>query len=277
MTTFQVIIDSILRLLSGVLPFSYSWAAQLEEHFLQFSDKLEIEYLITMILSVGFLIYFRFDWLGLLSALAKTIIQPSSIKKENRTLDQEVLIFLTAISVPSILLRHWLAPLVAETEFLNSLITYGVLFLINWGLLRFAFRWNRRVRGLNHLRTIDVIPVILVSILSAHPVFPFAMVLWVGLSLTNYHYDAIFKYSMLLLGIRSFCHLFNMMGSMSISSAMESIGHLNAIAVIVVCFTILWMTIENLQKNLSENTFRSFQWLSIFASLSSFGLYFLKG
>ena len=62
-------------------------------------------------------------------------IQPSSIKKENRTLDQEVLIFLTAISVPSILLRHWLAPLVAETEFLNSLITYGVLFLINWGLL----------------------------------------------------------------------------------------------------------------------------------------------
>ena len=277
MSTFQVIIDSILRVLSGVIPFSYSWASQLEEHFLHFSSKIEIDYLVTLILCASFLIYFRFDWLGVISAFMKTIVQPKSIKSENRTLDQEVLIFLSAISIPNILIHHWLSPLIADVEFLNTPISDGILFLVSFGLLRFAAGWNRRVRGLNHLRSIDVIPIVLISILSIHPVFSLALVLWVGFCLTNYHYDAIFKYSMMLLGIRSFAHLFKMMGSVTISGALESVGHLNAIAMVVVCFTIIWMTIEHLQKNLSENTLRSFQWLSIFASLSSFALHFLKG
>ncbi len=277
MSTFQVILDSIFRILSGVIPFSYPWASQLEEHFLHFTSKVEVDYLTTLVLCIAFFIYFRFDWLGMLSAFAKTIMQPKSIKPENRTLDQEVLIFLTAISIPTILIHHWLSPIIAEIEILNSPITYGILFLVSFGVLRFSYRWNRRVRGLNHLRIMDAVPIILVSLLSVHPVFTFAFVFWVGFSLTNYHYDAIFKYSMLLLGIRSLVHLFSLMGSVTLRSALETVGHLNAIACVVVSFAIIWMTIENLQKNLSENTLRSFQWFSIFASLSCFVLYFLRG
>jgi hypothetical protein len=276
MTTFQVVLDSIFRILSAVIPFSYSWAAKMEEHFLHFTSKVELDYLTTLIVSIAFLIYFRFDWLGLLSAFAKTLIQPKSIKTENRTLDQEILIFLTLVSVPVILIHHWFAPMIAEVEFLNSPIADGILFLVSFGVLRFSYRWNRRIRGLNHLRTIDVAPIILTSLLALHPVFPFALVFWFGMSLTNYHYDAIFKYSMLLLGMRSFAHLLNLAGQVGLRESIESVGALNVIAIAAVGFTILWMTIENLQKNLSENTLKSFQWLSILASVSSFALYFLK-
>jgi hypothetical protein len=278
MTTFQVIIDSFLRLLSGVVPVSYGWASQLEEHFLHFGSKPEVDYLVTLILSLGFFAYFRFDWLGLMSAVAKTIMKPASIKHENRTLDQEVVLFLTVVSLPLLLLHHWVTPLIEEVEILSSPITYGVFFIIACGLLRFASRWNKRTKGLNHLRTFDAIPVLLISLLSLHPAFPYALVFWLGLSLTNYHYDAVFKYSMLLLGIRSFVHLFHLMGSISMGGALESVGHLNSIAVMVVTFSILWWIIlENLQTNLSENTFRSYQWFNVFAALSSFALFFLKG
>ena len=277
MTTFQVILDSILRALSGVIPFSYSWANQLEEHFLHFSSKVELDYLVTLITCIAFLIYFRFDWLGLISAFAKTIFQPKSIKNENRSLDQEIFIFLSLISLPIIFIHHWISPLLSEIAFLNSPISYGVLFLVSFGLLQFSYRWNRRIRGLNHLRTIDAIPIILISMLSLHPVFSFALVLWVGFSITNFHYDAIFKYSMLLLGIRSLVHLLHLMTSITLGEAIASIGHLNSIAISVVSFTFIWMSIEHLQKNLNENTFRWFQWFSVFAALSSFALYFLKG
>ena len=277
MTTFHIIIDSVFRVLSGVVPLSYGWASQLEEHFLHFSSKMEMDYLITLILSIAFFVYFRFDWLGLISAIAKTILKPKSITQTHRTLDQEVVLFLTTVSLPLILLHHWISPLIAEVEFLSSPIVYGILFLVSVGLLRFAFRWNKRTKGLNHLRTIDALPILLVSLLSLHPAFPFALVFWLGLSLTNYHYDAVFKYSMLLLGIQSFVHLFGMMGSMNLSGVLESVGHLNAIAATVVAFTFLWMTIDHLQKNLSENTFRSAQWFNVTAAVISFALLFLKG
>jgi hypothetical protein len=277
MTTFQVIIDSIIRVLSGIIPFSASWASQFEDYFLNFTTRIEIDYLVTLILSVALAIYFRFDWLGLISALVKTIFKPTSIQREHRTLDQEVLIFLASISIPALLLHHWIAPLVTEVELLHTPIAYGILSLISFAILRFASRWNRRIRGLNHLRTIDAIPIILMSILSAHPAFPLAFVFWIGFSLTNYHYDAIFKYSMMLLGIRSFAHFFHLSESVAFKEALDTVGFLNSVAVIVVCFTIVWMVIDHLQKSLSENTLRSFQWLSIFASISSFVLHFLKG
>jgi len=277
MTTFHVIIDSIFRVLSGVVPLSYGWASQIEDHILHFNSKIEMDYLITLILSVAFFVYFRFDWLGLISAVAKTMINPKSIAKANRTLDQEVILFLGCISVPLLLLRHWISPLIAEVEILSSPIVYGVLFLLSIGFLQFASRWNKRTKGLNHLRTIDALPILLVSLLSLHPAFPFALVFWLGLSLTNYHYDAVFKYSMLLLGVQSFAHLFHLMGSVSLGGTLEVVGHLNAIAATVVAFTFLWMTIDHLQKNLSENSFRSAQWFSFVAAVSSFALHFLKG
>lgn len=277
MTTFQVIIDSILRALSGVIPLSYAWASRMEEHFLHFSSKLEVEFLMTLVLGITFLVYFRFDWLGLFTGGVKLITQPRSFRPENRTLDQEVVLFLAAVSIPLLLLRYWLFPAVESSEFFSSPITYGVLFVGAAGMLRFAFRWNKRIKGLNHLRVFDATTVFLVSLLSLHPAFPLALVFWLGLSVVNFHYEAIFKYSMLLLGIQVFAHLIQLLGDVSMQGAFRAMGILNGVAAVVVAFTVLWMTIENLQKNMSENTFRSFQWLNVIAAFSSFALHFLKG
>jgi len=236
-----------------------------------------MDYLITLVSSIAFFVYFRFDWLGLLSAVAKTILKPKSIAQVHRTLDQEVMLFLLMVSLPLLLLRHWVAPLISEVEILSSPIVYGILFLVSVALLRFASRWNKRTKGLNHLRTIDALPILLVSLLSLHPAFPFALVFWLGFSLTNYHYDAVFKYSMMLLGVQSFVHLFSLMGATGLGGILESLGHLNVIAAIVIAFTFLWIIIDHLQNNFSENTFRSAQWFSFFAAVISFALHFLKG
>jgi len=278
MTTFQVIIDSILRIISGVIPVSYPWANQIAEHYLNYTTKVEMDYLISLILCIVFFIYFRFDWLGLFSALVKTITQPNSIKKDLRTLDQEVILFLGSITIPVFLIRKTLTPVIASIEALQTPVAYGICFTVGAFLLRFAYRWNKRIKGLNHLRTLDTIPVILVSILSIHPAFTLPLVFWVGLSLVNYHYEAVFKYSMLLLGVESLIHLVEVMGTTNFGDSFIAVGRLNAIAAMVVVFSVAWwMILENLQKNLSENTFRSYQWFHVFAAIGSFAFFFLKG
>lgn len=278
MTTFQVIIDAILRVISGVIPFSYAWANQIAEHFLEFQTKPELDYLASLILCIAFLLFFRFDWLGLVSALMKTITQPASMKKDLRTLDQEVLIFLTAVSIPVALIRNLGAHWMHDLESLKSPIAYGILFLITAGLLRFAHRWNKRTKGLNHLRLIDVVPLILLSILSIHPAFPLPFVFWVGLAITNYHYEAVFKYSMLLLGVQSIIHFFTLDGGLGFGTSMAAVGYLNGVAALVVMFSIVWwMILENLQKSMSENSFKSYQWFHILAAIGSFAFHFLKG
>ena len=278
MTTFQVIIDSVLRIASGIVPFSYSWAKSISEYYLNYTSSVELEYLITFVLCITLLLFFRYDWLGLLSAIIKTITQPTSIQKANRNLDQEVILYLASVSLPVYLVRNWFGPSIASVESLNSSIAYGIFFLIIALLIRFTYRWNKRIKGLNHLRTMDALPVILVSVFSIHPAFTLPMVFWVGMSLVNYHYEAIFKYSMLLLGVQTLIHFVELNSLTDFGAALASVGHLNAIAAMVVVFSIAWwMILENLQKNLSENTFRSWQWFHFLAALVSFAFFFLKG
>ncbi len=237
-----------------------------------------MDFLITLILCIAFLFFFRFDWLGLFSALVKTIIRPVSIKKDHRTLDQEVILFLLSVSVPVFLIRKWLAPEILAIESLNTHLAYGILFILAAFLLRFAYRWNKRIKGLNHLKITDAIPIVAISILSIHPAFTLPLVFFVGFSLVNYHYEAVFKYSMLLLGIQTWIHMIELSGSMELSESFVAVGRLNAIAVMVVGFSIAWwMLLENLQKNMSENSLRSFQWFHLFAALGSFAFFFLKG
>lgn len=278
MTTFQVIIDSILRVISGIIPVSYPWASEISGHFLNFSSKPELEYLSTLVLSIVFVLYFRFDWLGLLSALLKTVTQPASLKKDVRTLDQEVLIFLTLVTIPVTLIRKLAMPWIEGESALLTPIAYGVLFFVIAGLLRFSYRWNKRIKGLNHLRILDTVPLILVSILSIHPAFPLALVFWLGFALTNYHYEAVFKYSMLLLGVQTLIHFFGLTGQMGFKDSMLSIGVLNGVAALVVMFSIAWwMVLENLQKSMGEGTYKSFQWFSVLAAIGSFAFLALKG
>jgi hypothetical protein len=128
------------------------------------------------------------------------------------------------------------------------------------------------------LRTLDAIPVILLSVLSIHPAFPLALVFWLGLALTNYHYEAVFKYSMLLLGVQTLVHFLGLLGEIGFKDSMAGVGYLNGIAALVVMFSISWwMVLENLQKSMGETTYKSFQWFSLLASIGSFAFLFLKG
>jgi undecaprenyl pyrophosphate phosphatase UppP len=117
----------------------------------------------------------------------------------------------------------------------------------------------------------------LISALSIHPGFPLITLLWIGFALNNYHYEAIFKYSMLILGTTLIAEFLSVLGHIGFKNALEAVGHLNSIAVLVIGFSVFWIGLENLQKTLSEMTYKTFQWLNIAIGLYFVGSYFIKG
>ena len=166
--------------------------------------------------------------------------------------------------------------MVAESE----LLTHPLLLALLLGVLAFGFqfsyRWNKRINGLNHLKLWDGVTIAALTLLSVHPAFPYIGMLWIGFALKNYHTEAIFKYSMLALGLSLVSETVSLLQMVGLKSAMEQVGHLNSVAVFVVSFTLFWLGLENLEKNLNEGTYISFKWISIASSLFFIALYFVR-
>lgn len=226
--------------------------------------------------TIAFLVFFRFDWLGMISALLKSIARPMSLKAESRNLDQHTLMFLLLIFVPSALLRHFVTPLLPENEVLIHPFTLGLLTgFLAFGF-HFAFGWNKRIHGLNHLRLGHGFAIGTLALLRFHPAFPYIGLLWIGFALLNYSYEAVFKYSMLALGLSFFCETFSLLHEIGLKSTFDAIGKLNSVAIIFVSFTVFWMGLENLQKNLNEGTYRTFRWMNLILALFFVATYFLR-
>jgi undecaprenyl pyrophosphate phosphatase UppP len=278
MTTFQYIIDAILNALTHLIPLADSVPRDLYQTVLHWgATTAELQLLVTLVGSLVFLIFFRFDWLGLFSALIKSIVQPKSLKSEVRTLDQQSILFLLIVCVPSFFAQRVLLPFFRDNEWATHPFVMSGVFLAVAATFQFAAGWNKRIKGLNHLRLADAITIALLTCLSAHPAVSIVFALWVGFAFGNYHYEAIFKYSMLILGIETFAHFFALLQETSISQSLESVGHLNAVAVLVLAFTTFWVTLEQLQKTLSEHTLKAFKWVSILCAVFYVAVYFLRG
>ena len=276
MTTFQYIIDAILSALSLITPIPSLVTKELYKSLLKWpASSPETQLLVTLVGSTCLLFYFRYDWLGLFSALIKSIIRPMSLKAETRTLDQQTTLFLLLILIPSLLSQRWLLPLLSENEhIMNPLLSAGVFFVIS-GILHFAANWNKRMKGLNHIRLIDGLLIGGITLFSAHPAVSLVFALWTGFALTNYHYETLFKYIHLVLGVHIICRLFGLLGDVSLTSALSTIGHLNGIAVLAISATTFWLTLENLQKNMNENMLKVFKWFSILFGLFFIAIYFI--
>jgi len=276
MTTFQVLIESFLKALSTILPWSSSIPDALTRNTLEWSLPIEaIELITLMTASLALLVFFRFDWLGILSAGITSISRPMSLKSESRTLDQHILVFLLIVGIPLILISKSLTSWVHDPEALPwPLVTGGGLFLVAIGLLA-SSRWNKRIRGLNHLRLIDAVLVGSLALLSAIPGIPLLALLWIGFAFSNYHYEAIAKYSALLLGISVFARTLEAIQTLSLKDAFSEVGALNSLAVVVVGFTVIWIGIETVQKSLSEESFKNYKWLSLASGIFLVTLHFM--
>ena len=278
MTTFQLMIDAIFNALSQVIPLSESVYEELYRSVLKWPATLpETLLLTTLVASLCFLVFFRYDWLGLFSALLKSIVSPKTLGSSVRTLDQQIVIFLSLITIPGIVAKHVLFPFVKENESLNHPFVMAGIFLALAGAYQFAANWNKRLMGLNHIKLKDAVVVGALTLLSAHPAVPFVFTVWFGLALTNYHYDAIFKYSMLALGLQIWIHFFGLLHEVSLKDAFATVGHLNSIAMLVILVTTIWMSLENLQKNLNENTLKAFKWFNVGCALFYGVVYFIRG
>jgi hypothetical protein len=268
MTTFQYIIDAILSALTHVIPLSEAVPRDVFQQLIHWDPSApELQLLVTFVGSIVFLIFFRFDWLGLFSAFIKSIIQPRSLRSDVRSLDQQSVLFLLIVCIPTFFAQRILLPYVRELEWATHPFVMAALFFVVAAVFQFAANWNKRIKGLNHLRLIDALLIAGLSLFSFHPAISIVFTLWVGFAFTNYHYETIFKFSMLILGIQTFIHFFSLLSEFSFGHTLE---------VLVLAFTAFWVTLEQLQKNLGEHTLKAFKWVSILSGLFYIADYFLK-
>jgi undecaprenyl pyrophosphate phosphatase UppP len=277
MTTLEALADALLHSLTQILPISEAVPSTLLQTVLHWpTGGLEILCLIFCMASIAFLVFFRFDWLGMISAFFRSVFQPLSLKAESRSLDQHTLMFLLLIFLPAYLLKHFTASLFAENEILthplvNALLTASFAF----GLY-FSHRWNKRIHGLNHLKLADGFLIGAITLLSIHPALPYIGLLWFAFAMRNYHYEAVFKYSMLALGFTVFSGTISLLAHIGLRNAIDTVGHLNSAAILVISFVTFWITLENLQKSLNESTYKMFQWLNAAFALFFVAIYFLR-
>jgi hypothetical protein len=66
--------------------------------------------------------------------------------------------------------------------------------------------------------------------------------------------------------------LIPLLGTVGIRDSIEQIGRLNSLAIAVAAFSLFWIGLENLQKTLSENTYRNFQWINLASAVGFFAL-----
>ncbi len=226
--------------------------------------------------ALAFLIFFRFDWLGMISAFLKSIVRPFSLKAEQRTLDQHTLLFLILIFLPSALLRYFVTPYLGQVEgALHPFALAAGSAVVAFGF-HFASGWNKRIHGLNHLKLSDGFLIGLLAMFRFHPAFPYVALLWVGFALLNYSYEAIFKYSMLAVGLSLFTESTILLQTLGLKATFDGVGKLNSVAIIFVSFTVFWMGLESLQKSLSEGSFRTFKWLNLLLTVFFASLFFLR-
>jgi hypothetical protein len=277
MTTFQALIDAFLHALAQILPISDAVPSALLQGILHWpSGGPEILCLILCMATLAFLIFFRFDWLGMISAFFRSLFQPMSLKSETRSLDQHTLMFLLLIFLPAYLLRHFVTPMIAENEILAHPFVNAALTAIFAFGLYFSHRWNKRIHGLNHLKLGDGFFIGAITLLSVHPALPYIGLLWFGFAIRNYHYEAVFKYSMLALGFTLITGAISLLAHVGIKPSIDAVGHLNSVAILVVSFVTFWMALENLQKNLNEGTYKTFQWLNSIFVVLFVAVYFLR-
>ena len=277
MTTFQVLIESFLKALTTVLPFSKTTVEALTRDLLNWSLPVsEIELLILSTASLVLLVFFRYDWLGLLSAGITSMVRPMSLRNESRSLDQHTLIFMIISFLPGLILDLTSGQIFGDSSLTPRPVVSGGALILTGILLFASSRWNKRIHGLNHLRLVHALAIALAGILSLIPGFPPVGLLWVAFAFCNYHYEAIYKYTGLLTGLLIFSKTISTLQLVSYREAFEQIGYLNSGAVLVIGFTVIWISLENLQKALSESTFRNFQWLSILTGAALIALFFME-
>jgi undecaprenyl pyrophosphate phosphatase UppP len=276
MTTFQTLIEGFLESLAHLLPISSAFSHSLLSDLFHWpSPSPELNLLILLVATLVFLIHFRFDWLGIFSALLRSIFNPKSLHPERRTLDQHSLLFILIVFTPQAVLRPILTNGLEAEEWIKHPFLAGGLTLILAFLFHASYRWNKRIHGLNHLKLSHGALISILCIPSIHPALTLIGLLWIGFAFCNYHYEAIFKYSMLLLGLAIFTETGTLLSTTGVRDALDQVGHLNAVAVLVVGFSIFWIGLENLEKSLSEGTYRNFLWINALIGIYLFVSHFI--
>ena len=276
MTTFQVLIESFLKALTTVLPVSGTAVEALTQSLLDWSLPVsEIELLIYTTSSFVFLVFFRYDWLGMISAGITSVFRPLSLRGESRSLDQHTLIFILIAFLPARFFDLFFGTSLLESGLAPRPVLAGAGLLITGFAFLASSRWNKRIHGLNHLRLVHALALAGAGVLSVVPGFPAVGLLWIAFAFCNYHFEAIFKYTGLLIGLGIFSKTIGILQNQSFRDAFEQIGYLNSGAVFVIAITVIWISLENLQKSLSESTFKNFQWLSMITGAALIALFFL--
>ncbi len=270
MTTFQVAIFSILEALSSLIPISNRAYSDFLKTFLDWpTPSVELKTLASGLTTLVLIYFFRFDWLGIFSAILKSIVKPKSLGNKDRTLDQQIVLFLLIAATPSILAQmafrnQWIS--FSEEGVTHPLAMFFGAFL-SMGIVQLGLNLNKRIRGLNHLRLLDGVWVGLLLLLSGHPAFSPVLLCFAGFAICHYHADALLKYSFLLVTLQFLVQTLALGSEVHVGQIFHQLGFMNGVVATVLITTTAWITIENFQKSFAlnsfEGTFRFFRWFQL--------------
>ncbi|MBS1958239.1 MAG: hypothetical protein JST80_02085 [Bdellovibrionales bacterium] len=258
MTTFQYLVEGFLATLAAILPIPQSLVSDVSQHLLHWNkSSAELATLVSTVCAFYLVYFFRYDFLGLLSALLKSIVKPASLGSEQRSLDQHTLLFILTVFPFVFVGAAYAHPILREIEIFNSFPVRAVIYLGVALGLNFAKNWNKRIKGLNHLKLGDAFTIGALSLLASYDGISWLAILWIGFALTNYHFESIFKYSYILITVELVTIMLNHLRTTGFVESLHAVGYLNAIAVIVVSLTVVYMLMENLQRTMNEATYKN--------------------
>lgn len=287
MTTFQYIIQSLLNPFFVLYPLPPHAPDQYAQTFLSWpAISPELRHLCALLV-FGLLVFlYRYDVLGMLSGLVKSLVNPASLKPERRSLDQQITIFVLGIALSFFLWGHTSDFILSDTfqtlvlpEKIVSVLRHPLFQLFSacvgsW-LIYLGLKLNKKLYGLNQIRWMDLFKIIFSGALLLLPGMPLLAVLYFVLLATHHHLEVVLKYShlslMIILGLQLIVPLPGQ-SSPSLAECVETLGMMNVVVVSVVTLFFTWIILEALPKSFHEFHLRKLIWLTPFLALGYIGV-----
>lgn len=272
-------------------PLPPQWLEDLSQSLLGWpASTVEFLHWCTLLIFGTLVTYYRYDFLGMISGLVKSLVKPGSLKESVRTLDQQISVFIFSLGIIFFGVRFGFD--VIRMHAIDATSSYSKInFILDHpgfkiftsflsGLLLYlGLSLNKRLRGLNQIRWVDIAKIGALALIAALPGSSLLAVLYFAFFATHHHYETTLKYShMILTLVLGFQLIIAHPGSSipRIEDCIQYMGVMNLVVVSILTIFFTWIILDSLPKAFQEKHVRLFIWLTPLLSLGYIGVMLWK-
>jgi len=267
MTTFQSLILSALNAVSTVWPLPIDIATGILKWSVNWDiNSSDVIALQSIAISGVLLFHFRFEVLGAITGLLSLVFKPHLPK----TLDEMTAVFLILINLPTALTQVWL------TDFDFPVWLPALTGLVGAFFWKWASRFGKKTKGLNHIRYIDALFIGLLLPLSLLPGIGLPVILFALFWATNYSDDATDHLVWTTITIQSLVRSIHYVVLGQATQAWDDHGKMNSIVIIGISVIAGFVLFDLFRKAQRERWVSQMFWLRFLGSLAFVGLWLFR-